>query len=294
MNEKSDAATSKAGNVQTRDRGQRGGSPVVTVIHVLRCFTVEHPLRGVSEIADQVGLHKSSVSRLLSTLEEERLVERDESSRKYRLGMGLIGIAGPLLAALDVRRIAYPVLEELCRQTGETAALTIWDGTASTCVEQIPSRQRIKHTSPMGTRYATPMSATVQVFLARQPEAAARELWVRSACAGADLDVARPARIEDYLERLAQVRRSGVAVNDGATCADEVGVAAAVTDHRGAVVASVLVAAPRYRTGGERVRGLATACRGAAEVVSRRLGSIDIEAAGSGESPLAPLRVPES
>ena len=59
-------------------------------------------------------------------------------------------MAGPLLANLDVRRVSFPVLEELSERTGETAVLTIWDGTESVSVEQIPSRHLVKHTSPMG------------------------------------------------------------------------------------------------------------------------------------------------
>lgn len=75
----------------------KGASVIVTVIQVLRCFTVDQPLQGVTEIAGRVGLHKSSVSRILATLEKEQVVERDDQSRKYRLGLGLLSIAGPLL-----------------------------------------------------------------------------------------------------------------------------------------------------------------------------------------------------
>lgn len=98
-----------AGSVSAEDTPQRkansngdarGQSVILTVIEVLRCFTVEQPLQGVTE----VGLRKSSVSRLLATREQEDIVERDETSRKFRLGLGLISVAGPLLANLDVRR----------------------------------------------------------------------------------------------------------------------------------------------------------------------------------------------
>ncbi|HRO95257.1 helix-turn-helix domain-containing protein, partial [Citricoccus sp.] len=88
------------------ENGARGASVIVNVLQVIRCFTSDEPLQGVTEIAAQVGLHKSSVSRILATLEQEHVVERDEASRKYRLGLGLIAVAGPLLANLDVRRVA--------------------------------------------------------------------------------------------------------------------------------------------------------------------------------------------
>lgn len=77
-------------------------------VSVLRTFSVTEPLQGVTEIAAKVGLHKSTVSRILSSLEQLELAERDTASRRYRLGLGVIALAGPLLADLDVRRAAYP------------------------------------------------------------------------------------------------------------------------------------------------------------------------------------------
>src|SRR3954470_15428960 len=123
----------------------RGISVLQNGIAVLRAFTVDEPVQGVSEIAAKVGLHKSTVSRILATLELEGLVERDPTTRRFRLGLGVIGLAGPLLADLDVRRIAYPVLLDLARRTGETAALMLWDGGESVCVEQVPSSHQVKH-----------------------------------------------------------------------------------------------------------------------------------------------------
>ncbi|WMY79294.1 IclR family transcriptional regulator [Citricoccus sp. I39-566] len=249
----------------------RGASVIVNVLQVIRCFTVETPVLGVTEIAAQVGLHKSSVSRILATLEQEQVVERDEASRKYRLGLGLIAVAGPLLAGLDVRRIAMDDLRALSEATGETAALNIWDGTAAVTVEQVPSRQQVKHTSVLGSRYATGLSASVQVFLAHEPAERVQGLLDAGRIVfDAPTDGTDPAA---YPERLAAVRRDGHAVNHGETQADEAGIAAPVTDHRGEVVATILLAAPRYRVPAERLPELAAHCREAAQRISRRLGA---------------------
>jgi DNA-binding IclR family transcriptional regulator len=247
----------------------RSASVIVNVIEVLRCFTVDEPLLGVTEIAARVGLHKSSISRILATLETENIVERDEPTRKYRLGLGLIAVAGPLLANLDVRRVSFPVLQDLSERTGETAVLTIWDGAESVSVEQIPSRHLVKHTSPMGSRYNTALSASVQAFLAHEPEARVRQLIVsgRVQLHGKD-----DAAIEAYLARLDGVRERGYAVNHGETSIEEVGIAAPVRDHRGAVVAAVLVAAPYYRVTEDVLDSLGVACRRAASEVGARLG----------------------
>ncbi|MEE1622273.1 IclR family transcriptional regulator [Zafaria sp. Z1313] len=257
-----------AGEAGGENGGARGASVIVNVVDVLRCFTVEAPVRGVTEIAGEVGLHKSSVSRILATLEQERIVERDEATRKYRLGLGLIAVAGPLLANLDVRRIAFPVLEELRDSTRETVALTVWDGAESISVEQLASPRQVKHTSPMGSRYATGLSASVQVFLAHEDPADVAALIAEGSIefesGGAD--------VAGYRERLSAVRAAGSAVNYGETSEDEVGVAAPVRDHRGTVVAAVMIAAPRYRVTEDVLASLAAACRRSAEEISVRLG----------------------
>lgn len=248
----------------------RTASVVSHAVSVLRCFSVDEPLQGVTEIAGRVGLHKSTVSRLLATLEQENLVERDPQSRRFRLGLGLISVTGPLLADLDERRAAYPLLQELTEQTGETSALMLWDGTGTVCVEQIPSPQQIKHTTPLGTRFTTALSSSVQVFLAAQPPERVRALLLSGAI---DHFAATDTGISAYLQLLGEVRADGAAVNYGRTSVDEVGVATPVYDHRDELVAAVMIAAPRYRVTEEQVSHLVTACRAASTGVSRRLGA---------------------
>lgn len=248
----------------------RGSSVIVNVIDVLRCFSVENPVLGVTEIATKVGLHKSSISRILATLEQERIVAQDETTRKYSLGLGLIAVAGPLLANLDVRRVSFPFLQELAAATGETAVLTIWDGVESVSVEQIPSIHQVKHTSAMGSRYDTALSASVQVFLAHAEADRAAQLLDSG-------EVVLPKYSAEtrnqYLGRLEAVRSRGYAANYGETSSEEVGVAAPIFDHRGSVVACAMIAAPYYRVSEQQLHELGTACMKAARNIGTRLGA---------------------
>lgn len=248
----------------------RGTSVIVTVIAVLRCFTVEKPLQGVTEIAGQVGMHKSSVSRILATLERERVVERDQLSRKYRLGLGLLSVAGPLLADLDVRRAALPVLRRLAEITGETSALVVWSGQQAVTVEQVPSPHQIKHTAPLGTRYEAAENASVQIFLA---ELTGEEVRSRLTGQGPPLADRGARAIDAFVAELAEAAARGYAVNHGLTSPDEVGVAAPVRDHRGETVAGVLIAAPAYRVTVADATRLGQQAAAAAANISLRLGS---------------------
>ena len=68
---------------------------------------------GVTELGRRLGVHKPTASRLASTLAERGFIERDPATDRYRLGFGLIWVAGSALAGLDLVRAGHPVVEEL-------------------------------------------------------------------------------------------------------------------------------------------------------------------------------------
>ena len=235
---------------------------------VLEAFsTSDRPLLGVTEIAEIVDLHKSTVSRMLAGLSEAGYVQRDESTGRYRLGLGVIGLAGPLLAELDIRRAAAPHLEAMTEATGETSALAVWNRTEAIVVEQFASPHQVKHSASIGTRYTRLASSSVRIFLAELPAAEADEL-LRAHDFG----------IEDYSgpehpvhQELASARADGIALNDGLTTVDEYGVSAPVRDYRGELVGCLTASAPRSRVqhlGTQEVLRLAV-LEAAAQVTAR-------------------------
>lgn len=272
----------------TADKPQGAAASLLNGLAVLKAFSVaQRSLLGVTEISELVCLHKSTVSRMLTGLTEAGYVQRDDDTGRYRLGLGMIGLAGPLLAELDVRRAALPNLEELTEVTGETAAIAVWNGTNAVVVEQTASPHQVKHSASIGTRYNKFASSSVRVFLAElPPEEVARLLLggiiLRDSCRGLD----DPAH-----EHLAGVRDHGFAVNDGETTFEEYGVSAPVRDYRGAVVGCITVSAPRSRVQFQASQPiLRDAVLQAAERVSARLGNRPVEIKSSGlTAVMAPL-----
>jgi len=82
---------------------------------------------GVTELARRLGLHKSTASRLLATLERRGLVEQDDESGKYRLGLVVIRLAERAERTLELRGLAMPELKRLARMTGESVSLAVLD-----------------------------------------------------------------------------------------------------------------------------------------------------------------------
>lgn len=254
---------------QDNSQVQGAAASLLNGLAVLEAFSVQSPVLGVTEVAHRVGLHKSTVSRILSGLTEAGYVQRDEETGRYRLGLGLLALAGPLLADLDVRRAAVPYLEKLTESTQETSAISVWNGHEAIVVEQVASPFQVKHTASIGTRYNTFGSSSVRVFLAELAPALATELIG----SGQILRKAGDGLPEDHTTHLQEVARQAYAVNDGATAEEEFGVSAPVRDYRSKVVGCITAAAPRSRVHKQATRdALVQAVQHAASELSTRLG----------------------
>lgn len=258
-----------AGRPRRNDEPPQGAAAsLLNGLGVLEAFSIGKPVLGVTEIAQKVNLHKSTVSRILAGLATAGYVERDEETGRFRLGLGLIGLSGPLLADLDVRRAAHADLEELTALTGETSALAVWNGAEAIVVEEIPSPHLVKHTAAIGTRYNDYESASVRVFLAQLPLAAVEQLLKGGRITHLpESDTDRP-----YRQHLPIVKDQGYAVNDGLTSFEEVGISAVVRDYRDEVVGCITLSAPRSRTGPDRIAAHTVHVIAAAQSASARLG----------------------
>lgn len=224
---------------------------------------------GVSELARRLGLHKSTASRLLATLERRGLVEQDEGSGKYRLGLAVIRLAERAERTLDLRGIALPELERLARATRETVTLGVVEGDACLTVAQVDGPSMVARSDWTGRTTPLHCVASGKVLLAAMAE---RDV----------LRIARPglpARtehtitgLEALLEELARIRRRGFATAFSEWIEGTNGVAVPVADARGRVIASIGVWGPAFRVTAGRVGEIVTSARATAAAVTVRLG----------------------
>src|SRR3712207_1886402 len=203
-------------------------------IAVLGAFSAAEPLLGVNEIARRGGLHKSTVSRILATLQDAHLVERDAASGRFTLGAGIVALAGPLLANLNVRDVAQPYLQQLARDTAESVSLSIWNHGEAVNVEQVLGPGLIQHIAPVGRRNPAHCTATGKTFLAYAPPDEVRAVLARGFPRFTERTIVDA---DALLADLELVRARGYAVNDRELADNLIAVAAPVRDHRGRVVA---------------------------------------------------------
>jgi DNA-binding IclR family transcriptional regulator len=224
---------------------------------------------GVTELARKLGLHKSTASRLLATLERRGLVEQDEESGKYRLGVVVIRLAERAEKTLDLGSIARIDLERLARATRETAGMGILDGDRCLTVAQADGPNMVARADRTGRTTPLHCVASGKVLLAAMAERDILRLVKTGLAACTDRTITALAPL---LEELARVRRRGFATAFSEWEPGQNAVAAPVHDARGRVVAAVNVWGPAYRVTPARVAELAAEARATAGAISIRLG----------------------
>ena len=224
---------------------------------------------GVTELARSLGLHKSTASRLLATLEKRGLVEQDEESGKYRLGLIVIRLAERAERTLDLRSIAMPELDRLAKLTRETTGIGVLDGDQLLTVAQADGPNLVAMGDWTGRGCPLHSVAAGKVLLASLPEREIMRLVRRGLPRCTERTITA---LEPLLEELARVRRRGFATAFGEFDTALNAVAAPVHDARGQVIAALDVWGPAFRVTPARVPELVGQVREAAAAVSVRLG----------------------
>lgn len=224
---------------------------------------------GVTELARRLGLHKSTASRLLATLQRRGLVEQDAETGKYRLGLVVIRLAERAERTLDLRSLALPELERLARLTHETAGLGVLDNDQVLFVAQADGPNLIAVGDWTGRASTLHANASGKVLLASLAEREVLRIVRRGLTRYTERTITD---LEPLLADLARARRRGYAtalseLENGLTA-----VAAAVHDARGKVIAAVEVWGPAFRLTPRRLPELAAQARATAAAISVRLG----------------------
>ena len=117
---------------------QRASGSVQSVDRALRVLEIlaDQGARGVTEIADELGVHKSTAFRLISVLEDHQLVEQVEDRGRYHLGFGIVRLAGATSAQLDLTRQSQPVCEDLATALDETVNIAVLEGSSVINISQ--------------------------------------------------------------------------------------------------------------------------------------------------------------
>lgn len=256
------------GRVQSLDRA----------LELLELLATNGGEMGVSELARRLEVHKSTAFRLLATLQDHGLVEQNAATEKYRLGYGLVRLAGAVVAELDLSRAARAVMQELADRSRETVNLALLQGDRVINIDQITSSHLVVNVNWVGKQNPVHCTSTGKVLLAFLPAAERRRFLSRPLERLTPRTIVDRATLEKQLER---VRDDGYAFTLEELEVGLNAVAAPVRDARGDVIAALSVSGPSYRVLPQRLSELGEMTRDAGTAISRRMGFIPGQAGGT-------------
>jgi IclR family transcriptional regulator, KDG regulon repressor len=259
--------------VRRTKQGEEEGtrlSSVANAILLMKTFSDEQSELGISALAERLGLAKSTVHRLASTLVEAGMLEQNKETGKYRLGLAVFELGSLVRRKIDISLEAKPWLMTLREQTGETVDLSILDHGGVVCVNFLESKNVNRISSGVGLRKPVHCTAEGKALIAFQPASTIERI-----VGSGTVERRTPRTLIDpgaLKEELANIRARGYATDDEEYELGVRSIAAPIRDDSGNSVAAVGVTGPKQRLTKTRLLSIAPFVTAAAQAISRRLG----------------------
>ncbi len=244
-------------------------SSVAMAVKLLKTFSEGEVEIGVTSLAKRLGVAKSTVYRLASTLVSEGMLEQNRDNEKYRLGIALFGLGALVRQRMNVSTEARQVMFDLREATGETVHLAILDGSQIMYVLNLESNHAIRMRADLGSRKPAFCTSEGRAILAFQTPEIVDRAFAQGFQPRTLKTITQPQKIRDALE---QVRRDGYAREDEQCELGMRSIAAPIRNDTGRVVAAVGVAGPLQRITEDLLASYAPQVMNAASIISARLG----------------------
>jgi IclR family transcriptional regulator, KDG regulon repressor len=225
----------------------------------------------MTQIAEKVGMNKSTVHRLLATLEAKRFVERDPITSLYQPGNRLLQMAFLRLERNDLGKIAAPFMQRLIEMHRETITLSILDDADVVYIGVEESPQTVKLAAKPGQRLPAFCTASGKVIMAYSPEAVVNHIFEQG------FQQYTPFTIRDsetMLHIIKLVRERGFAYSEQEYEEGINAVAAPILDRNRHPLAAIAVAGPAYRLTVERMLEIGASVAEIAREISREFGFV--------------------
>lgn len=244
---------------------------LVKSLRLLKLYTSQRNEWGINDIVRELGYHKSSVQRIVDTLEAEGFLARIMAEKRiYRLGPEILFLGNVAEFNLDIKSVAHPVMTQLVDQVHETAYLCVVDQSQCLYLDKVESSQPIRTVHSLGQRNPMHCTGVGKALLSGMTnEEIDRVIAKRGLKKYTYHTITDRRRLFQEIER---VRKEGVAydneeLNTGVKC-----IAVPVFNRTGRVVASLSISGPAQRFMPDDVPRLATRVKKAAEEISMKLG----------------------
>jgi IclR family KDG regulon transcriptional repressor len=245
-------------------------------LRILRTLAGPNDGLGLAELASHLGLPKSTVLSILTTLAHHHFVERD-SSGKWSLGLAAFEVGSAYASRMDLLTAFRAIAGPLASQCGQTIQLAVLDGTEVVYVGMVDGTEPVRLVSRVGARLPAHTTALGKALLAGLPDGQFESLYSGSVLT--PLTSFSIVSLEALRDELSRIRLQGTAYDNEETAVGLHCVAKQIMGRQGQPVAAISVSIPSHRMSEARQSQTEGLVRTAADEISRRLGWAEISAA---------------
>lgn len=265
---------------------RHGTDSLPIVRSVIRAFDILDELAngpaGVLEISKKIGLPKTTVYRILTTMEQRNVVYRAAGTQKYQLGPYLVYLGHCVGSARALQEVALGPMSELRDEYGETVNLNIVVNNERVCIASLESRKSLRSVSVVGERSPLYSGAAARSILAFLPDETIEE-YLATLATDSDWQ-RRGMSVDELREAIMEAREKGYVASRGERTVGVSSVGAPIRDREGRLVGSINVSGPSERL---ESRGLDELAEG----VCRTSHTISLALGYDSQVPVTPVRV---
>ncbi|WP_017727569.1 IclR family transcriptional regulator [Halalkalibacterium ligniniphilum] len=244
-------------------------SSVKNALRILRSFSMEESELKITDLAKQLDIGKSTVSRLMSTLASEGFVEKNPENQRYRLGLSILSLASVCTSNFEIHTEAMPVLHQLVEKTGETSHLAILDGIDVIYLHKVESKHQVRAFTHVGKRNPSYCTSSGKILLAHHDVSILEETIKKGLVPYTEKTITDPKKLAKVLE---EIRQQDYAISTEEMAEGVVSIAAPVRDYTGQVIASVNIVGPIQRVNDHTMPNHIKKVVEAGKQISERLG----------------------
>jgi len=251
---------------------------ILRASNILKCFLGERTHLKISEIAQQLKLDRSTTYRILLSLEKCSLVEKDQKTGEYSLGLSTFEIGNTYLRRIDFIKISEPIMMELALKVQETVHLAVLSDTEIVYVDKVDSPRTLGVMSKIGQRAPVYCTALGKVLLAFQPEEEQSRIIHKIR-----LIPLTPKTItskQKLVEELKAIRKQGYSLDHREIEQEVECIGAPIRNHLGNVIAALSITGPQRKIDTPQEKHFVTEVVKAAALISSKLGYVEVKEQG--------------
>lgn len=237
-------------------------------IQVLKCFSEQKKELKLTEIADEIGLSKSTVHGIVSSLKYHGLLDQDEATQKYSLGLYLMVLGETVSKSLNIRNITSPVIQDVCNIVNETVHIGKLDGSDVIYVDKIESMQSMRIFTNIGAKnpsYCTGVGKSMLAYLDEETVLSLFPDKLESKTTNTITDKS------ELIKELKKIRENGYCLDNEEYVEGLICVAAPIFDYSGKIKYAISVSGPTVRMTEDKIYETIEVVKNAAKKISYKL-----------------------